>query len=337
MKWSLLAVLLFAAAMPTFAQDAAAPPVAPTEDREIGALRAPLQQAKEALAAAEEKALLNMQAWYLTNLAKLEAETQAKGNLDHVLLIRKEKERITAHEASTAEQLSAMPAALGGLRASYDGGIKKIRDDAAARWDALARKFLADLEALQVRLTKAGEIDRALAVKTEKEKFMAERPAAITAPAMVAATPRASPFGISQGPKQAKVEVAGAVLAPLKSGESLLGFTTKVHWTEIPDAYRGFQFTRLGVNSETLKFKVLSDGIVDLACTTGWATPTATGWPSEVITEAQLRRNGWHKEPGELKDEETNHGWWVFTRNCKAGEEFSIRNAKYRSPILLVK
>jgi hypothetical protein len=337
MNWACLSLFLFATATPSFAQDVAAAP----EDREISALRTPVRQAKEALATAEEKSVLNLQRWYATKLEKLEAETQAGGNLDHVILIRKEKARIIAQEQPTLEQINAMPASLRNLRASYDGALKKIRDDAAARRDPLDRKLLANLEALQIRLTKTGEIDRALLVKTEKEKLIAERPAQQASPpkpspGTVASRPAANFFSINQGPKQAKVEAENTVLAPLKIGEDVLGFTNKLHWVQISEAFQGFRFTRLVANSPTLKFKVLSDGMVYLACTKGWGASGPTDWQSEVTTEEQLRKKGWNRERGELKDEEA-HGWWVFSRNCKAGEDFTFRTAKYRSPILLVK
>ena len=111
-------------------------------------------------------------------------------------------------------------------------------------------------------------------------------------------------------------------------------------FTEIPAAFEGFQFTQGKMGSATLKFKVLTDGLVHMACTSrfGGGGNSGGGWKSEVTSEEQLEKNGWKRERGiELKDAQKDHVWWTFTRTCKSGEEFTFRTEKYISPMLLMK
>jgi hypothetical protein len=337
-----MAVLLWPLAPVVSAQNDTSPAApAPAADQQLNAVRDPWLQAEQALTAARDNSLEALEKWYVTNLEKLQADTTKLGNLDQVLVIREEKERVTGHAETTATQIAAMPAPLRTLRASFEGGAKKIRDDAATRWDALAGKYLADLEALQVRTTKAGEIDRALLVKTEKERFAAERaakappvPAAPPATAVTpAAAPRpaATPSGFTLGPKLASIEAQDRILSPLSVGEPVLSDSNKVHWTVVSKDFAGYRYTRGKGSNPFLSFKVLTDGLVYSASRLPFVGNATNG----IMTEQQLRNGGWHKENAELASSEC--GWVIFSRNCKAGETFNLRTAKYQGPILLLK
>jgi len=105
--------------------------------------------------------------------------------------------------------------------------------------------------------------------------------------------------------------------------------------------FQGFRFTKKNKQSAaTLRFKVLTDGLVYLACTSRFGTPKngSGDWKSELISEKQLHEQGWHQlRAVELKTGANDYVWWVYSRTCKAGEAFSYRTEKFVAPILLVK
>jgi hypothetical protein len=178
-----------------------------------------------------------------------------------------------------------------------------------------------------------------LVLKNERKAEVA--PASVPVPVKAAsAIPEKAPFGMRPGPVMAKVEAQDTVLTPLTKGEAVWGNKPNLIFTEIPESFQGFQFTQAKTGGDTLRFKVLSDGLVYLACTSLFRNSgnNGNGWHERSLKEAHLQEKGWHKERDiELKDSEGNHVFWVYSRTCKSGQEFSICTDKYRSPILLVK
>ena len=58
----------------------------------------------------------------------------------------------------------------------------------------------------------------------------------------------------------------------------------------------------------------------------------------EAMTDEKLRRKGWHRKRGvELRDGQPGYVWWVYSRQCKAGEKFGYHTEKYAAPFLLVR
>ncbi len=155
------------------------------------------------------------------------------------------------------------------------------------------------------------------------------RPMGTPLPARPAA---ATPVGIVQVPTLAKVEPQDTVLTPLRVGEQVLKDGKKVQWSMIAKTFEGYRFTSGNSPNPWLRFKVLTDGVVYLACTNRFFRAGSDG----ATTEEQLRTNGWHKELAELTSSD-NLGWWIYSRNCKAGEAFNLRTEKYREPVLIVK
>jgi hypothetical protein len=138
---------------------------------EIQALWAPHEAAQKAVAADRDKKLANLDYLYLLNVDKLKNDRAAAGDLDGALAAKAELDRLSAHQALTDEQRQAMNPALQALRASYDAALKGYHDEAAKQNAALLQKLLADLEALQTRITTTGDLDKALRVKAEKERI----------------------------------------------------------------------------------------------------------------------------------------------------------------------
>ena len=157
----------------TFAQNPTAPVVKQDAVAEIGKLQAVYNTAMEVNAAETAKWTEGLEKWYLDGLAKLQEERAKAADLDGALLVKAERERVAAHVETTEEQVKAMPAVMRTLRSAYEGSLKKITEEIAKRNLPVRQKLSADLEALQKRITVSGDLEQAVIVKTEKERFAA--------------------------------------------------------------------------------------------------------------------------------------------------------------------
>ena len=139
----------------------------------------------------------------------------------------------------------------------------------------------------------------------------------------------------------ATVEVPNLTLAPLAKDERLWSDRDRYRFTQIPEMFRGYKFTRNLAHSPTLRFKVLTDGRVYLACTGRWIQPwlkESESWSEPAISEEKLWKDGWTPvRSAQLPTTAEDTTWRVFSRPCKAGEHFAYRTEKYASPILLLK
>jgi hypothetical protein len=153
------------------------------------------------VAADYEKWVAALKNWYLAGLEKLQGERTKAGDLDGALAFKGEHERIAGDAETTQDQMQAMPPPLGKLRAAYEQALKKINEEVARRKEVARSKHLANLEALQKRLTIRGELDEALIVMKEKDRFAAEMADAaavglvkpLEAPGSPATTPSTKP------------------------------------------------------------------------------------------------------------------------------------------------
>ena len=176
---------------------------------EIAKLQEAYNTAMEANATEGLKWNEGLEKWYLDGLDKLKAERSKAGDLDGAVLAKTEHDRIAAHTETTAEQIKAMSPAMRALRTRYEGSLRKIAEEVGKRNLPVSQKFLADLEALQKRITVSGDIEQALIVKAEKDRFAAQlaasapKPTAIPA-AIAAPTPSAKPK-VVQAAKEAPV------------------------------------------------------------------------------------------------------------------------------------
>ena len=142
---------------------------------EISVLRVPFQAAMEKLGADFVKLSSNLQTWYLTNLDKLQTETAKRGDLDGAVAIKAERDRIAAHTDTAVDQVRAMALPLRTLRGTYEAALKKNMDEGAWREAGVRRNHLTNLDALQKRITITGDIEQALLIKAERERFAAEK------------------------------------------------------------------------------------------------------------------------------------------------------------------
>lgn len=153
------------------------------------------------ISAESEKWATALKSWYLASLEKLLVERTKAGDLEGVLAFKAERERIASGSETTREQIEAMPPLLGKLRAAYEEPLKKNKEETARRKDAARAKYLANLEALQTRLTTNGDLDDAVLVRKEKERVAAE-------------TANGGGAGMSNPPEAKAPAVAGFAAGP---------------------------------------------------------------------------------------------------------------------------
>jgi hypothetical protein len=167
----------------------------------------------------------------------------------------------------------------------------------------------------------------------------------------VAVVPSPAKSLTSSGPKVgqpqpgsvlAKVEIEDSSALKLEKDVVIYGDSEKYKWTDIPGYFNGFEFTQNGGKSHKspyLKFKVTSDGLVYMACSTrGKRSGNGKDWQRELTSEEDLYAAGW-QSLADTFDLKSNEGFTrrIYFRTCKSGETFSYRTEKYVAPTLLLK
>ena len=107
---------------------------------------------------------------YVSDLKLLTNQVAATGNLDALLPIQTEWKAYESGKTTTGfdPKESALPPAARQLRLGYDTDLDKISKYAASEERNLALAYAQQLEELERKLTIAGKIEAALAVRTEK-------------------------------------------------------------------------------------------------------------------------------------------------------------------------
>ena len=127
------------------------------------------------------------------------------------------------------------------------------------------------------------------------------------------------------------------ILTPLAKDEKLWS-DRDVRLVKIPAKFKDWQFTQAKAHGLTLRFRVLSDGLVYMGCSERWGSTAAPNVAKDFATAETLKKAGWTHVPGvEITTTSGDMSWTIFSRQCKAGEEFAYRTEKYAPPILLVK
>lgn len=170
---------------------------------------------------------------------------------------------------------------------------------------------------------------------------------ATPAPPPVRATPapRATPASRATPapPKEpavercANLEVTGIEMHPLAPEERLWS-DRPVTLKKVPEKYKGYRFTQHPAHGLTLKFKVLEDGPVVLGCSSRWGSTAEPDVAKDFTTAEKLLASGWVRQVrDEVETSSYDMQFLIFTRQCKAGEEFTLRTDKYAPPILIFK
>jgi hypothetical protein len=109
---------------------------------------------------------------YVTGLEQLRKEVTATGDLDAVQAVKKEQDRIAKGEDITDAQRAAMTGKLLAMRAAYEREREPFYQAAKMENDRAISKFVSDLQAVELRLTKANRLDRVKLVKDLREKII---------------------------------------------------------------------------------------------------------------------------------------------------------------------
>lgn len=111
----------------------------------------------------------------------LDAATQA-ANLDEALKLREEAQRVIKKEPLPPVDLDSLPSSLKQLRSTYRTALAKMQQERDVKAQPYFDQYDKLLEALQTELTKAKQIDDALAVKAKRESVALDRPKIAAAP-----------------------------------------------------------------------------------------------------------------------------------------------------------
>ncbi len=212
-----------------------------------------------------------------------------------------------------------MPDRLVTLRANYEQAIARATGPVNLQYrDALLK--------LKMEYTKAGNLEAALAVDDEiKSKFPSPPPVpAASAPAL--------------SPALAKVSVKNSIIANLAAGEKLYTESEYV-WMSIPNEFAGMQFAQpKNKHAALTEFQVETPGVVYVAFASRWKAEDDNK-KDDILSRKDLQRMGWKvlNDKSNLKSDEQGYEWIVCAKECKAGENFSLKTDKYCAPIVLVK
>ncbi|MEI6713627.1 MAG: SUMF1/EgtB/PvdO family nonheme iron enzyme [Verrucomicrobiota bacterium] len=168
----------------------------------IATVKKPYVEGRQKLEADFERAFTQVQSGYLASLDKLQADTAKTGDLDAVLVIKSERDRVAKRFKTTAQQVMAMPGPLKTLRENFDGALNKLLENGVKLDTDLRAKCVGELEVLQKRVTIAGYIEQAIEVKKEKERFAAEKPGVVVKPIIVQAEPQPMVQRPASGPAE---------------------------------------------------------------------------------------------------------------------------------------
>jgi hypothetical protein len=212
-----------------------------------------------------------------------------------------------------------MPDRLVILRGNYERAVERVTAPVRSQ-------YREELLKLKSEYTKNGNLEAALAVDTEiKERFPSAPPVSKNAP-------------LTTSVKFANVDTLGNKLVPLKEGERIFG-DADYAWLTIPEGYEGMQFAQpKGKHTAVTKFRVNGDGLVFIAFDSRWADKgetTADG----LMSRQGIEKMGWKALSAKhnLKSSDQGVEWVVCSKECKAGDEFTLRTHKYCAPVLLTK
>jgi hypothetical protein len=145
-----------------------------------------------------EERLSTVKTQYLGVLDNLYQKSISKGDLDAVIAVKSEKDRILTDVSPTDAERTAMPEELNKSRAAYDQHAVRIVKEQGDQLRQLYDRYKKLLELQERKLTVLGRVDDALAVRAEKERMMDDLPAVASAqpagPAPAAPATTADPF-----------------------------------------------------------------------------------------------------------------------------------------------
>lgn len=149
----------------------------------------------------------------LAALDQLQKEYQGAGDLNGVLAVQAERNRLRPETNAHVVSVSLVPQRVQALRASHGDTRKKIDADRATQVQSLVQKYLTHLANLKKELTKQGRIDEALTVESEiavvKGSDLKEAQAVLGGPAPKPPAEEVRPAAESLEDKLKKIAIPG--------------------------------------------------------------------------------------------------------------------------------
>jgi hypothetical protein len=155
---------------------------------EIEAARGPYLRNLATIQRARDARIAPLLKSYTANLEALQREITASGKLEAALLVKAEHERASAGEAPSVEQRRTMPPQLVALRTRFEKDREPIDTASRKQEEQQTRTYLSALDALQRRFTTQNQLEKALAVKAERDRLASPSSEAAAAMAVVAPT-----------------------------------------------------------------------------------------------------------------------------------------------------
>jgi hypothetical protein len=152
-----------------------------------------------------------LQAGYLKNLQDFRKAATAQGNLDNVMAVRAEIDRVTNWVEPPESEKKKLPSDLQPVRRQYDAGLARIVADGLAKSTALRQAYARDLEAMQRRLTQLDQIDAALVVKQERNRLLEAMKDTPPAPPTTPVTPEVPAVTPANPVSQKKISIRALI------------------------------------------------------------------------------------------------------------------------------
>ena len=115
---------------------------------------------------------------YLAGLDNLYQKAISKGDLDAVIAVKAERDRILTDVSPTDAERDALPEELKKSRSSYDQNSARVIKEQGDQLRQLYDKYRKTLESQERKLTVQGRVDDALAIRAEKDRMMDDLPSA---------------------------------------------------------------------------------------------------------------------------------------------------------------
>ena len=169
---------------------------------------------------ANRESLKTLQKAYTDSLAKLQADLQAKGEMQTVLVVRDEKTRFEQAGDIPAAALATEPAALRKLQDDWNTRCQQAPAAQAQKLVGISEKYMQQLAQLQKALTAKNDQEGLKAVAEETDRLLGNnviREALATVKASKPATPEKTATATAEKPPETKPEATTpAKLEPAK-------------------------------------------------------------------------------------------------------------------------
>ena len=221
MRTIFFCLLLMTAVGPAWGQAVAPKPVAAPTAPTLADLKKQFETAMRDAQRANREALKTLRQNYTDTLAKLQAELQAKGEMQAVLAVRDEKARFEQAGDIPAAALVAEPAELRKAQDEWNARCQQAPVAQAQKLVGLSEKYMQQLSQLQKSLTARNDTEGLQAVSEETERLLGNNvireALALTKAAKAAKPDKAVAATAPVKPEPAKPDVAAA---PIKAADA---------------------------------------------------------------------------------------------------------------------